>query len=140
MSSFTDKEIEYLRGQRLGRMATASNGAPHIAPVGFRLDSEARTIQIGGHGMGSSKKWRDLQANPKIAFVVDDLASMDPWTPRGIEVRGTAELHGEGGERIFGPGWDAVWFAVMPQRIVSWGIEGPAFSAAGRSARSVTTD
>jgi pyridoxamine 5'-phosphate oxidase family protein len=141
MSSFTDKEIEYLRGQRLGRMATSdSSGAPHVAPVGFRLDSEARTIQIGGHGLSKSKKWRDLQANPKIAFVVDDLASMDPWTPRGMEVRGTAELHDEGGEQLFGPGWDPVWFAVVPQRIVSWGIEGPVFSETGRSARSVTTD
>jgi pyridoxamine 5'-phosphate oxidase family protein len=141
MSPFTDKEIEYLRGQRLGRMATSGNdGAPHIAPVGFRLDSGAETIQIGGHGLSKSKKWRDLQANPKIAFVVDDLASTDPWTPRGIEVRGVAELHGEGGEQIFGGGgWDPVWFAVVPQRIISWGIEGPAFSESGRSARSVTT-
>ena len=142
MGLFTDKEVEYLRGQRLGRMATAdSNGAPHIVPVGFRLDSEAATIQIGGHGLSGSKKWRDLQANPKIAFVVDDLASTDPWTPRGIEVRGTAELHHDGGEQIFGGGgWDSVWFAVIPRRIVTWGIEGSAFSEAGRSARSVTAE
>lgn len=141
MSPFTDREIEYLRGQRLGRMATTGGtGAPHIVPVGFRLDSEARTIQIGGHGLSKSKKWRDLHANPKIAFVVDDLASTDPWTPRGIEIRGTAELHDEGGEQLFGGGgWDSVWFAVVPQRIISWGIEAPAFSEAGRSARSVAT-
>lgn len=139
MSPFTDKEIEYLRGQRLGRMATSSRDcAPHIVPVGFRLDAPAETIQIGGHGLSNSKKWRDLQANPKIAFVVDDLESTDPWTPRGVEVRGVAELHLEGGEQLFGSGgWDSVWFAVRPQRIISWGIEGPAFSAAGRSARSV---
>lgn len=43
MSPFTDKEIEYLRGQPLGRMATTgSSGAPHIAPVGFRLDPGRR--------------------------------------------------------------------------------------------------
>jgi len=142
MSPFTAKEIEYLRGQPLGRMATAgSDGAPHVAPVGFRLDPGAETIQIGGHGLSKSKKWRDLQANPKIAFVVDDLASTDPWTPRGIIIRGAAELHDEGGEQHFGEGWDPAWFAVVPQRIISWGIEGPAFSAAGRrSARSVTTE
>jgi hypothetical protein len=59
-------------------------------------------------------------------------------SPRGIEIRGTAELHHEGGEQIFGGGgWDSAWFAVRPQRIISWGIEGPAFSATGRSARSV---
>ncbi len=140
MSPFTDKEIDYLRGQRLGRMATTgSKGAPHIVPVGFRLDRDAQIIQIGGWGLIQSKKWRDLQANPKIAFVVDDLASMDPWTPRGIEVRGTAELHLDGGERLF-DGGDSAWFAVVPQRIISWGIEVSPFSEAGRSARSVTPE
>lgn len=64
---------------------------------------------------------------------------MDPWTPRGIEIRGRAELHDKGGEQRFGGGWDSAWFSVMPQRIVSWGIERPAFSAEGRSARSVET-
>jgi pyridoxamine 5'-phosphate oxidase family protein len=141
MNPFTEKEIEYLRGQRLGRLATASGGgSPHIVPVGFRLDAEAGTIEIGGHGLSKSKKWRDLQANPRVAFVVDDLASVDPWTPRGIEIRGHAELHEKGGEQRFGGGgWDSAWFSVVPQRIVSWGIEGPAFSQEGRSARSVET-
>jgi pyridoxamine 5'-phosphate oxidase family protein len=139
VSAFTEKEIEYLRGQRLGRLATTgSGGAPHIVPVGFRLDAQAETIEIGGHGLSGSKKWRDLQANPKVAFAVDDLASVDPWTPRGIEIRGRAELHHQGGEERFGGGgWDSAWFSIVPQRIISWGIEGPAFSEAGRSARSV---
>jgi pyridoxamine 5'-phosphate oxidase family protein len=139
MSPFTDKEIEYLRGQPLGRMATTgATGAPHIVPVGFRLGRDAETIEIGGHALSKSKKWRDLQANPKIAFAVDDLVSKDPWTPRGIAIRGRAELHDEGGEQRFGNGWDSAWLAIVPQRIVSWGIEGPAFSEAGRrSARSV---
>ena len=139
MSPFTDKEIEYLRGQRLGRLATVGgDGSPHIVPVGFRLDAEAATIEIGGHGLSRSKKWRDLRANPKVAFDVDDLASVDPWTPRGIEIRGRGELHDSGGEERFGGGgWDSAWFSVVPQRIISWGIDGPAFSEAGRSARSV---
>jgi pyridoxamine 5'-phosphate oxidase family protein len=139
MSPFTEKEIAYLQGQRLGRLATVGDvGAPHIVPVGFRLGAEAATIEIGGHGLSRSKKWRDLQANPKVAFAVDDLASVDPWTPRGIEIRGRAELHDSGGEQRFGGGgWDSAWFSIVPQRIISWGIEGPAFSEAGRSARSV---
>jgi hypothetical protein len=37
-------------------------------------------------GLSKSKKWRDLQANPKAAFVVDDLESVNPWTPGGIEI------------------------------------------------------
>jgi pyridoxamine 5'-phosphate oxidase family protein len=138
MSPFTEKGIEYLRGQRLGRVATAgSSGAPHIVPVGFRLGAEAATIEIGGHGLSRSKKWRDLRANPQVAFAVDDLASVNPRTPRGIEIRGRAELHDSGGEERFGGGWDSAWFSIVPQWIISWGIEGPAFSEAGRSARSV---
>jgi pyridoxamine 5'-phosphate oxidase family protein len=137
MSPFTEKEIEYLRGQRLGRLATVGHeGSPHVVPVGFRLDGESEAIEIGGHAFSSSKKWRDLQANPRVAFVVDDLESVNPWTPRGLEVRGRAELHEEGGER-FGSGWGSAWIRIVPGRIVSWGIERPAFSAAGRSARSV---
>jgi pyridoxamine 5'-phosphate oxidase family protein len=141
MSLFTEKEIEYLRSQRLGRVATSgAAAAPHVAPVGFRLNTEDGTIEIGGHGLSNSKKWRDLQANQKVAFVVDDLESVNPWTPRGIEIRGRADLHDQGGEERFGSGgWDSAWFAVVPQRIISWGIEAPPFSEAGRSARSVTS-
>ena len=138
MSAFTEKEIEYLRGQRLGRIATVGrHGSPHVVPVGFRLGTDAETIEIGGHGLSRSKKWRDLQANPRIAFVVDDLVSVNPWTARGMEVRDRAELNEEGGHERFGGGWDNVWIRIVPERIISWGIEGPAFSEAGRSARSV---
>lgn len=52
--------------------------------------------------------------------------------------RGCAELHADGGERRFGgAGWDSAWFSVVPQGIISWRIEAPAFSEAGRSAHSV---
>lgn len=138
MSLFTEKELEYLRGQPLGRLATVGpDGSPHVVPVGFRLDAEAEAIEIGGGALSSTKKWRDLQANSRAAFVVDDLESVNPWTPRGLEVRGRAELHDEGGES-FGAGWGSAWIRILPQRIMSWGIEGHAFTDTGRrSARSV---
>lgn len=139
MGTFTDQEVEYLRSQRLARMATVgADGSPHVVPVGFRLDADTKAIDIGGHGLGGSKKWRDLNANARIAVVIDDLVTTNPWTPRGIEIRGRAELHHEGGvERFGGRGWDSVWIQVVPERVVSWGINGPAFSEGGRSARSV---
>src|SRR5690348_4509484 len=85
MSHFTEKETEYLRGQRLGRLATVgSDGSPHVVPVGFRLDPDGHAVEVGGHGMSGSKKWRDLQANALVALVIDDLESVNPWTPRGI--------------------------------------------------------
>lgn len=141
MTTFSDKELEYLRSQRLARLATAdASGAPHVVPVGFRLSGDGAAIEVGGHNFAKSKKYRDLKANPRVAIVIDDLASVDPWTPRGIEVRGTAVLHHAGGTERFGRGWDEAWVRIVPGRVVSWGIEGPAFSAAGRSARSVGDD
>jgi Pyridoxamine 5'-phosphate oxidase len=50
VATFTDKELEYLKGQRLARLATAdSNNAPHVVPVGFRLGRavEARRQSTG---------------------------------------------------------------------------------------------
>ncbi len=45
MSVFAPEEIEYLRGQRLGRLATVNAaGEPHVVPVGFRRNAEFDTI------------------------------------------------------------------------------------------------
>lgn len=138
LATFSDRELEYLKGQRLARLATAdASGAPHVVPVGFRLSEDGSAIDVGGHNFSKSKKWRDLNANPSVAIVIDDLERIDPWTPRGVEVRGTPELHDAGGVEKFGPGWDEAWVRIMPKRVISWGIEGPTFSPAGRSARTV---
>jgi len=138
MATFSDKEMDYLKGQRLGRLATVDeSSAPHVVPVGFRVSADGGAIEVGGHGLGRSKKYRDLKANPKVAIVVDDLASVNPWTPRGIEVRGMAELHDSGGTEKFGRGWDEPWIRIVPQRVVSWGIEAAPFTEGNRSARSV---
>src|ERR1044072_2631891 len=82
MSTFTAKELEYLRSQPLGRLATVGrDGAPHVVPVGFQVSPDEDAIDVGGHGFGASKKWRDLQADPRVSFVVDDLETIDPWGP-----------------------------------------------------------
>ena len=133
MSAFTPCEIDYLSGQRVGRLATAdATGQPHVVPVGFRYDPATDTIMIGGHDIARTKKVRDLRANPRVAFLVDDLPSVDPWRVRGLEIRGTAEVHETGGERI-GPGFDGTWIRIRPRRIVSWGIDTDQFRRSGRS-------
>jgi len=138
MGIFTEKEFEYLRGQLLARLATANaKGAPHVVPVGFRVAEDGDAIEVGGHGFAGSKKHRDIEANSKVAIVIDDLASTNPWTPRGIEVRGTAEIHEAGGAEKFGPGWDETWVRIHPERVNSWGIEAPPFTEGSRSARSI---
>jgi pyridoxamine 5'-phosphate oxidase family protein len=123
MPQFDEKERAYLQGQILGRLATVTrSGEPHVVPTGFRLDAEANTIRIGGHGFASSWKVSHMKRNPSVAFVVDDLASRDPWRVRGVEVRGQARLHSTGGESL-GPGFDADWMEIVPMRIRSWGLD-----------------
>lgn len=122
MSVFTEEEIAYLDEQRLGRLATVGTDTqPHVVPVGFQYDTNDDTIHIGGFNFDESKKFHDAETNQKIAFVVDDLASIDPWEPRGIEIRGRAETFREDGTHL-GSDYDESWIQIHPARIISWGI------------------
>ena len=132
-SPFTTAELEYLKSQMLGRIATVGkDGQPHVVPVSFRYNAEHRTIDVGGHNFAARKKWRDVGQNPRAALVVDDLASVNPWKARGIEIRGDVEILTTGGDQIM-QGFDAAMFRIKPKRIVSWGIEGDAFAPNARS-------
>jgi pyridoxamine 5'-phosphate oxidase family protein len=132
MSVFANEEIEYLKSQLLGRLATVGpDGQPHAVAVSFRYNAQLDTIDIGGHDFARRKKYRDVQRNPRVALIVDDMVSVDPWRPQGIEVRGEAEVLSSGGEAL-GPGFAPEMFRIRPQRIVSWGIMGNMVPA-GRS-------
>jgi pyridoxamine 5'-phosphate oxidase family protein len=127
---FTDKEIEYLTEQRIGRLATATpDGRPHVVPTGFRLDIDHVAIDIGGHDLGNRRPLylRNIEANPQVAFVVDDLATVDPWKPRGVTIRGRATVHPEGGDQL-GRGFGPTWIRITPMQITSWGIDTTPFS------------
>ena len=51
---FTDAELEYLRSQRLGRLATKRpDGTLQNNPVGVRVDEEAGVIDIHGRDLGA---------------------------------------------------------------------------------------
>lgn len=131
MSGFTKGEIEYLREQRLGRLATVdARGAPHVVPVGFRYNAELGVIDIGGHNLGRSKKYRDARVTGRAAFVVDDV--LPPWRARGVEVRGRAETLGEGGRGVNSDFGDEL-IRLHPEKIVGWGIDSDAFSRNSRS-------
>ena len=124
MSAFSPLEIEYLQSQRLGRLATVGRDCqPHVVPVGFRFNAEQDTIDIGGHGFATRKKYRDVLGNPRVAFVVDDIASVQPWIVRGVEIRGEAEVLRTGGKEIMSF-FDDEMFRIRPKRIRSWGLSG----------------
>lgn len=123
VSVFREAELRYLTGGRqLGRLATVgADGTPHVVPVGWIYNAARETIDISGIDLARTKKFRDVACNGRAAIVVDDLESVDPWRPRGVEVRGRAEA-------IPLP---TPLIRIHPERVVSWGLE------AARSARTV---
>ncbi|XVV10239.1 PPOX class F420-dependent oxidoreductase [Actinoplanes sp. CA-131856] len=110
---FTELEIAYLKEQPLGRLATLRpDGTLQNSPVGFRVDAATGTIDIPGYGMSGSRKYRNVAENGQVAFVVDDVPSVDPWRVRCVEIRGTAEATGE-------------IIRIRPRRIISFGLDQP---------------
>jgi pyridoxamine 5'-phosphate oxidase family protein len=89
---FTAAEPDYLHSQRLGRLATLTpDGTLQNNPVGHDVDDATGVISIYGYDLGATRKFHNIIANGQVAYVVDDIASIDPWTVRGVEIRGTAE-------------------------------------------------
>lgn len=120
--AFTDAELDYLAGQRLGRLATAQpDGTLQVNPVGFTYNTATETIDIGGYNMAASRKFRNLAANGRVAFVVDDIASIKPWRVRCVEIRGTAEAiaaPSDSASMI-----DGAIIRIHPDRVISFGLE-----------------
>ena len=113
---FSPQELAYLLGERrLGRLATAdADGGPHVVPVGWSYNADLGTIDVSGRAFASTKKFRNVQANPHAAFVVDDV--LPPWRPRCVTVRGDAEAIGA---TAAGP----ALIRLHPRSIVSWGLD-----------------
>ena len=122
MSNFTSAEIEYLQSQRLGRLATVdTKGNLHVVPVSFRYNPDHDSIDIGGHNIISSKKYRDALRHGRVAFVVDDV--LPPWQPRFVEVRGTVQAYAEGGKAI-NPDFAPDILRITPTHIISMSVDG----------------
>ena len=118
---FTDSELAYLAGQRLGRLATARHdGTLQVSPVGFSYNQETSTIDIGGYRLERSQKFRNIADNGHAAFVVDDLVSVSPWRVRCVEIRGDAEA-------LTTP--DGPLIRLHPTRVISFGIDEPGTEA-----------
>src|SRR5215470_14240241 len=121
--SFSEEEVAYLRSQRLARVATVSaSGQPDVVPVVFEFDGTY--LYVGGFAPAKSRKYRNVRAgNAKVAIVIDDLLSVNPWRPRLLRIYGRAELVERQGR--FG---HAVYMQITP--IISWSfnLEGLPFT------------
>ena len=134
MSVFTDKELEYLADQRLGRIATVgAQGQPHVVPTSFRYNAEYDAIDVGGLRMSQTKKLRDVQRTGRASIVIDDV--LPPWQPRMIEIRGAAAVVAEGGKAL-NERFEETIVRIQPARIISFGIESGDVTANARSVNS----
>jgi pyridoxamine 5'-phosphate oxidase family protein len=112
MSVFTDAERDFLGSQKLARLATASaDGLPDVSAVTYALEGD--TIVSGGLDITKAVRYRHLLANPRAAIVVDELAPGGGWKPRGVKVRGSAEIEEHDGKQRIRITADVIW---------SWGI------------------
>jgi pyridoxamine 5'-phosphate oxidase family protein len=98
---FTPSELEFLRSQRIARVATVGpTGWPHVVPVMYSLtDNGALEFDVDGI------KLRNLQAQPRAAMVID---AMGP--KRGVSTQGRTELIGPERARL------------TPEHKFSWGL------------------
>ena len=85
----------------------------------YRYNPDTDTIDIGGHNIAATKKYRDALRYGRIAFVVDDV--LPPWRPRFVEVRGTVAALSAGGKAI-NEGFAPDILRLTPTYIVSYGV------------------
>ncbi len=62
-----------------------------------------------------------MRANPQVALVIDDLVSTDPWTVRGVEIRGTAVALADVDPPVSFMSPEVI--RITPNWIVSWGLD-----------------
>jgi pyridoxamine 5'-phosphate oxidase family protein len=120
---FNDLELEYIKSRSLARLATVQpNGTVQVNPITYRFDDESSVFEIGGFDIVKSRKYRNIADNGKVALVIDDVVSTDPWRIRCLEIRGkgTVEFRPE----AF-PDLDPEIIRIHPQRIISFGIDSP---------------
>jgi len=130
---FSEKEIEYLRSQHLARIATAAKSSeeegsiqPDVVPVGFDFDGEY--FYVGGMNILKSTKYKNVLKNNKVAIVIDDLKSVDPWDPRGMKIYGIADIVTRQGGYMESTGnSNPQYIRISPKKKWSWGIEEPVF-------------
>ncbi|HEX3507658.1 MAG TPA: pyridoxamine 5'-phosphate oxidase family protein [Candidatus Dormibacteraeota bacterium] len=98
---FTPGELEFLRSQRLARLATVGpSGWPHVVPVMYAFGEDG-AFEFDVDGV----KLRNLGHEPRAALVVDGMGPK-----RGVAVQGTAELIGAERARL------------TPTKKFSWGL------------------
>lgn len=132
--TFTDAEQRFMARLGRGHLATiAPDGRPQVKPLGFTYNAAEGTIDIAGMNMAASAKYRNVQANPHVAFVVDEVTAPTYEGAHFLEIRGEAQT-------ALGPQDPSGHLAteiirIHPRRVISFNVD-PAHP--GFAARDVT--
>jgi pyridoxamine 5'-phosphate oxidase family protein len=121
--SFTDEEIAYMRSQPIARIATLcpDGRQPDIVPVALEFDGTFFWVGGSASSVLDTRKVRNVRAgNQKVALVIDDLVSFDPFIARCIRIYGHAEPPIERVGMV-GPGW---YMRITPTMSWSWNMAG----------------
>ncbi len=122
--SFTDEEVAYLRSQPLARLATLGpDEQPDVVPLAFEFDGTHFWVGGSGDTVLRTRKFRNVGAGRhKVALVIDDLVSFDPFIARSIRVYGEADGPVER-VGMLGPG---AYLRITPTISWSWNLAGEA--------------
>jgi pyridoxamine 5'-phosphate oxidase family protein len=118
----TDAELRFLARQPRGHLATiAPDGTPQVKPLGFTWNAALGTIDIAGFNMGGSAKYRNIQSNPRVAFVVDEVTENSMEGAHFLEIRGAAEA---AAGRASADGHLAPEIIrIHPQRVIAYNVD-----------------
>lgn len=139
-ASLTGNEAAFVRGQRVGRLATAdADGHPHVVPVCYAFDGERfytpldeKPKRVAGKEL---RRVRNIEARHEASLVIDQYD--DDWSRLGyVLVYGRADLIAPGDElheqalallreryaqyREMALERQLV-IVITPERVVSWG-------------------
>jgi hypothetical protein len=125
----------FLTTERTCRVATVGPDGPHATPLWFGWDG----VDVWLYSIVQSRRWADLQRDPRIGVVVD--AGVEYVELRGVEITGRVEFVGAapysggdpalaaiellfarkymGGDEMFHDGRHG-WLRVVADKITSW--------------------
>jgi pyridoxamine 5'-phosphate oxidase family protein len=119
--TLTAAEQRFLIRQSRGHLSTVGpDGVPQVKPVGFTWDRSTGTIDIAGFDMARSAKYRNVRANPRVAFVVDEVTEPTMEGAHFLEIRGVAETIAAPAPE---PHLDSHIIRIHPRRVVAYNVD-----------------
>jgi pyridoxamine 5'-phosphate oxidase family protein len=121
--TLTDAEQRFLARQPRGYLSTIGpDGTPQVKPLGFAYNAALGTIDIAGYNMARSAKYRNVQANPRVAFVVDEVTEASMEGAHFLEIRGIAEAVPGGSVSTDGH-LAAEIIRIHPRRVIAYNVD-----------------